>query len=103
MIRWVPRTRNRRAMMVVRAAMAILVRSAVALLVAFVALACAAFEPPTPPADDGPLLTVETRGGECPEGAACGSLIAISHDGRVRQIRPAAAELGVLTADTFTA
>jgi hypothetical protein len=49
--------------------------------------------PTSPPA--GPLLTVETRGGECPEGA-CGSIIVIETDGRVHATAPAAGELRVL-------
>ena len=39
------------------------------------------------------LLTVETRGGECPNGP-CGSLIAIRSDGSVHQVRPTDADLG---------
>jgi hypothetical protein len=42
-----------------------------------------------------PLLTVETRGGECPNGA-CGSVITIGRDGSVRQVRPTAKDLGTL-------
>jgi hypothetical protein len=43
----------------------------------------------------GPLVTVETRGGMCIEGA-CGSTIAIEVDGRIHAIAPAPAELGTV-------
>ncbi|HSL34911.1 MAG TPA: hypothetical protein VK871_14760 [Candidatus Limnocylindrales bacterium] len=43
----------------------------------------------------GPLVTVETRGGECPAGA-CGQTTVIERDGRVHLIAPAAAELGTV-------
>ena len=41
------------------------------------------------------LVTVETRGGECPKGP-CGSLIAIGSDGSVHQVRPIAQDLGTI-------
>jgi hypothetical protein len=44
----------------------------------------------------GPLVIVETRGGECPQGA-CGSTIAIEPDGRVHATAPERTELGTLT------
>jgi hypothetical protein len=43
----------------------------------------------------GPLVTVETRGGECPDGP-CGSLIDIGSDGSVHQVRPADVDLGTI-------
>jgi hypothetical protein len=43
----------------------------------------------------GPLITVETRGGECPDGP-CGSLIDIGSDGSVHQVRPADVDLGTI-------
>lgn len=43
----------------------------------------------------GPLLTVETRGGECPTGP-CGSLITIGSDGSVYQVLPTAEDLGTI-------
>lgn len=49
--------------------------------------------PSSPPA--GPLVSVETRGGECPQGA-CGSTIVIEANGRVHATAPAPAELGSL-------
>ena len=42
-----------------------------------------------------PLVTVETRGGMCTQGA-CDSTIAIEADGRVHAIAPAPAELGTV-------
>jgi hypothetical protein len=47
------------------------------------------------PTPSGPLVTVETRGGMCIEGA-CGSTIAIEIDGRIHAIAPAPAELGTV-------
>jgi hypothetical protein len=44
----------------------------------------------------GPLVIVETRGGECPKGA-CGSTIAIEPDGRVHATAPERTDLGTLT------
>jgi hypothetical protein len=41
------------------------------------------------------LVTVETRGGECPNGP-CGSLIDILSDGSVHQVRPADQDLGTI-------
>jgi hypothetical protein len=48
----------------------------------------------------GPLVIVETRGGECPDGA-CGSTIVIEADGRVHATAPTAAELGSLPGVTL--
>lgn len=48
----------------------------------------------------GPLVTVETRGGECPQGA-CGSTIAIEADGRIHATAPAPVELGIVPAVTL--
>ena len=45
------------------------------------------------PAASGPLVTVTTRGGECPEGA-CGSTLAIERDGRLVQTAPESAVIG---------
>jgi hypothetical protein len=61
--------------------------------------------PPAPtasPAPIGQLVTVETRGGMCPQGA-CGSTIAIDADGRVHAIAPAPKELGTVPAGVFEA
>jgi hypothetical protein len=60
----------------------------------------AATSSPQPSAPAGPLLTVETQGGDC-AGGACGSTIVIEADGRVHATAPAATELGVVPAPTF--
>jgi hypothetical protein len=46
----------------------------------------------------GPLVTVSTRGGECPAGA-CESTIVVERDGRIHATKPAAAELGTAPRD----
>lgn len=45
---------------------------------------------PTPPASTEPvsqLVTIETRGGECPDGP-CVAVVVIEADGRLREVRP---------------
>ena len=54
------------------------------------------------PEANGPLVTVTTRGGECPEGA-CGSTLLIERDGRLRQAAPGDVVLGQVPADTLAA
>lgn len=61
--------------------------------------ACQAVEPPLP---QGPLVSVERRGGECPEGA-CQSLVVIEHDGRVSQLKPQPADLGRMGTERLAA
>ena len=62
--------------------------------------------PPSTPAPSAaptrPLVTVETRGGMCAQGA-CDSTIAIEAHGRVHAIAPAPAELGTLPDRTLEA
>jgi hypothetical protein len=53
-------------------------------------------------ASAGPLVTVETRGGDCPQGA-CGSTVSVEPDGRVHQTAPAPLELGTLSDVTAAA
>jgi hypothetical protein len=55
---------------------------------------------PQPSGPASPLLTVETRGGECPQDA-CGSTIAVEADGRVHATAPAPVELGIVPASTL--
>lgn len=50
------------------------------------------------PVAAGPLVTVTTRGGECPEGA-CGSTLAIERDGRLHRTAPEAVFLGEVPAE----
>ncbi len=68
------------------------------LLVALFVTGCSLVEaPPT-----GPLVTVQVRGGECPEGA-CGGTTAIERDGRVHLVAPRAEELGRAPQEAVTA
>jgi hypothetical protein len=57
---------------------------------------------PTGAPPGGPLVIVETRGGECPQGA-CGSTIVVEADGRVHVTAPSKAELRSLPADLVDA
>ena len=50
----------------------------------------------------GPLVTVTTRGGECPEGP-CGSITIIERDGRLHMTQPEIAEFGTIPAAAFNA
>jgi len=54
------------------------------------------------PAVTGPLVTIETRGGECPEGA-CGATVAIERDGRLHRLAPDPGEMATLSADVVAA
>jgi hypothetical protein len=74
------------------------------LAVAFCVLAIAACGvlPGLEPLPPGPLVTIETRGGECVQGA-CGRTIAIEPNGRVHASAPAAAELGTVPAPALLA
>ena len=69
------------------------------LLLAVLAGGCAIV---SPAGSRGPLVTVESRGGECFK-APCGSKIAIERDGRVHRMAPDAAEMYVLPADAVAA
>jgi hypothetical protein len=48
------------------------------------------------------LVTIETRGGLCPAGA-CGSVVAIEADGRVRQLQPTDLVIGEVPPDLLEA
>jgi hypothetical protein len=52
------------------------------------------------PVTSGPLVTVTTRGGECPEGM-CESMIVIGRDGRVQRLAPAIEDLGIVPANAL--
>ena len=54
------------------------------------------------PAATGPLVTVTTRGGECPEGA-CGTTLVIERDGRLLRTAPESVVLGQVPPETLTA
>lgn len=53
------------------------------------------------PGGAGPLVTITTRGGECPEGP-CGSVTVIERDGTVHITQPDAFGVGVVTPDILT-
>ena len=72
-------------------------------LVVLVLVACApAAMTSLLPAAVGPLMTVTTRGGECPEGP-CGSTLAIERDGRLLQIAPESLVIGQVPPETLAA
>jgi hypothetical protein len=50
----------------------------------------------------GPLVTITTQGGECPEGM-CGSTMVIERGGRVHRLAPDAAELGTVPPNALSA
>ncbi len=51
---------------------------------------------------DGPLVVLEVRGGECPQGA-CGGTTVVEREGRVHATAPEAAELGVVPSELLQA
>jgi hypothetical protein len=51
---------------------------------------------------EGPLVVLEVRGGECPQGA-CGGTTVVEREGRVHTTAPEAAELGVVPSDALQA
>jgi hypothetical protein len=72
-----------------------------AVLIASVAAGCNVF-PGAPQPVSGPLVTVSTRGGECPAGP-CGSTVVVERSGRIHSTQPTAAELGTAPADVVGA
>ena len=54
------------------------------------------------PATAGPLVTVTSRGGECPDGP-CGSTLVIDRDGRLRQTGPEDVVLGQVPPELLAA
>ena len=61
-------------------------------------------EPPATPSTEpvSALLTIETRGGECPNGP-CGSVVAIEGDGRIHQLQPTKSVIGQIPPDALEA
>ena len=61
-------------------------------------------EPPATPSPEpvSALVTIETRGGECPDGE-CGSVVAIEGDGRVHQLEPTELVIGQVPPDLVEA
>jgi hypothetical protein len=54
------------------------------------------------PASTLPLVTVTTRGGECPEGA-CGSTLVVERGGRLHQTAPKDVVIGQVTPEALAA
>jgi hypothetical protein len=78
-------------------------RSFVLVLGLFVAvLAACNVLPGAFPTPSGPLVTVSTRGGECPAGA-CGSQIVIERDGRIHALKPEVKEFGKVPTEALAA
>ncbi|MBP1705598.1 MAG: hypothetical protein H6Q36_1337 [Chloroflexi bacterium] len=65
------------------------------LAVSLAASACAPGVPTSTPQPAGPLLTVQTRGGECP-GGPCGTTVVLERDGRVHQAAKPPNDLGTV-------
>jgi hypothetical protein len=84
------------------AAMSTVVRAAAAMLAVILLVGCQALGPSLIPDRSGPLVTVTTRGGECPEGP-CGSVTAIAENGEVHVLQPAPAELGEVPDEIMSA
>jgi hypothetical protein len=70
-------------------------------LFAALAAACNVL-PGAVPTAGGPLVTVSTRGGECPAGE-CGSQIVIERDGRIHAVKPVAKDFGKLPTTALAA
>lgn len=68
------------------------------LLLASVIAACLPDDPAANLVGAGPLLTVETRGGECVDGP-CGTTVVIERDGTVRSAAKPPNDLGTIPAD----
>jgi hypothetical protein len=79
-----------------------IVRALCAVAVVMVATACSSSVTIPIPVLTGPLLTVETRGGEC-AGAPCGSFVTIERDGRVHSAAKPPNELGIVPAAQLAA
>ena len=75
-----------------------MLRSLLAPALLLVTLAACGILPGTEPAPTGPLVTLETRGGDCPDGA-CGGTILIDRDGWIRDVEPRALERGRVPED----
>jgi hypothetical protein len=69
-------------------------------LVTLVVAGCAQVASVAP--NQGPLVTVESRGGLCPTGT-CAATVILERDGRVHQAAKPPNDLGVVPADTLAA
>ncbi len=74
----------------------------IALVLALLAACSPAAVTSVLPVANGPLVTITSRGGECPEGP-CGTATTIERDGRVHTTAPTAAELGTVPPNVLTA
>jgi hypothetical protein len=72
------------------------------LVVAVVALAGCSTTPGVPIPGAGPLVTVQMRGGMCPDGA-CDSKVVLERDGRVHDGKTSQTVLGRVTANSYAA
>lgn len=75
--------------------------AATAIAIALGVAGCAA-PPEIEPTTTGPMVTVETRGGECPAGA-CGGIVVVERDGSVHATEPRPAQLGRLSEPAWRA
>jgi hypothetical protein len=64
--------------------------------------ACATSTVESKATPEGPLLTITTRGGLCPDGP-CGSTVAIERDGRLHEVAPKAMEVGTIAPERMAA
>lgn len=69
------------------------------LLLAVVSGGCALFEQNVPAS---PIVTIESRGGECPAGT-CTSLVALERDGRLHRLAPDVADMAQVGPDVIAA
>lgn len=72
------------------------------LLLASALAACQPGDPASNLVGAGPLLTIETRGGEC-FAAPCGSTVIVGRDGTVRSAADPPNDLGTIPADQLAA
>jgi len=73
----------------------VLIEAACLLAIATIASGCSPGTSTPLPLVTGPLLTIETRGGLCPDGP-CGATVVIERDGRVHQAAKPPNDLGIV-------
>ena len=79
------------------------IRPTVMAIVALVMFAaCAPSAVGSPAAPVGPLITITTRGGLCPDGP-CGSTVVIERDGRLHEVAPKALDVGTIAPERIAA
>src|SRR5687768_15885063 len=72
------------------------------LLASLVLTAACGVLPGSSPAPTGPIVTLETRGGDCPQ-TECGSTVVIERDGLAHETEPRPLILGTVPPDVRTA